>query len=51
MIFAADQIAEQELRRARWNGEHAKPEIDHVNRTSVVELPPVAHSGRHGHLA
>ena len=50
VVLAAEEIAKKELRLAGGNGEHAKSQVDHVDRTSLVEVPPMSNICRHRHL-
>jgi len=51
MVLAAEDVAEQVLRLACGNGEDAEAEIDDVDGTPLVELPPMADGGGNRHLA
>ena len=51
MILAAEEVSEELLRLPRRNGEHAESEIDDVDRSSIVEVPPMANCGRDRHLS
>jgi len=50
VILAAEEVSEEQLRLPRRNGEHAESEIDDVDRSSIVEVPPMANCGRDRHL-
>ena len=50
MVLAAKEIAEKALRLTRGDGEHAKTQVDHVDRSSLVEMPPMANVCRYRHL-
>ena len=51
VLLTAEKIAEKALRLAGRHGEHAKAQVDHVDRSPFVKMPPMPDGSRHRHLA
>ncbi len=50
MIVAAEDVTKQTPALPSRHGQHPEPEIEHVDRTAVVEMPSVTGCGGEGHL-
>ena len=51
MVLSAEEIAEQAGTMTPGDGQNSKAEVEHVDRTTASDVPPMAGSGRQRHLA
>jgi hypothetical protein len=51
MVLTTEKVAQESLRFSGRDGEHAEAQIDHVNGTTLVEMPPMARCCWNRHLA
>jgi hypothetical protein len=51
VILTAEKVAQEPLPFTGRNGKHTEAEIDHINGTTLVEMPPMAHRCWNRHLA
>jgi hypothetical protein len=51
MVLTAEKVAQQSLAFSGRDGEDTKAQIDHIDGTTLVEMPPMAHCRGNRHLA